>query len=173
MKKIAVLALIIVSIVFSNHVFAQKQYKFGHIDSNALLSMMPEREKAKNDLEAHAKELEKTLTGMQTELERKYQEYVTSGDSLSKLIKQTKEAELNEMQQRMQSFQQNAQKELQETESNLLQPIILKAKNAITAVAEERGYIYVFDTGVGAVLYYSEDSEDLLPFVKTKLGIVK
>ncbi len=171
MKKLAVIAIVVLSIVFSSNSFAQKQYKFGHIDSNQLLSIMPEREKAKVELENHAKQLEKTLTGMQSELERKYQEYITSADSLSKLIKQTKEAELSEMQQRMQSFQQNAQKELSEKENELLQPIILKAKNAITAVAEERGYIYVFDMGTGSLLYFSEDSEDLLPFVKTKLGI--
>ncbi|HBX85834.1 MAG TPA: molecular chaperone Skp [Marinilabiliales bacterium] len=171
MKKILFVVVVFGTMMLSLNTFAQKQYKFGHIDSNQLLSIMPEREKAKTDLEAHAKQLEQTLTGMQSELERKYQDYVTSADSLSKLIRQTKEAELNEMQQRMQTFQQNAQQELSQKENELLQPIIQKARTAIKEVADERGYIYVFDSGTGVLLHWSEESEDLMPFVKVKLGI--
>lgn len=173
MKKIFTVVMLMGAMVFASTTFAQKQYKFGHIDSNQLLSIMPEREKAKTDLEAHAKQLEQTLSGMQAELERKYQDYVTSADSLSKLIRQTKEAELSEMQQRMQNFQQSAQQELAQKENELLQPIIQKAREAIKQVSEERGYIYVFDSGTGVLLHWSEDSEDIMPFVKTKLGIIK
>ena len=47
----------------------------------------------------------------------------------------------------------------------------LKAKNAIQKVAKEKGYSYVFDTSVGALLYWPEDSDDLLPLVKKELGL--
>lgn len=171
MKNLLTIAIILVATLMGSHAFAQKQYKFGHIDSNQLLTLMPEREKAKVDLEKYAKQLESTLTAMQSEFERKYQDYIATADSLSPLIRQTKEGELGEMQQRIQTFQQTAQKDLGEKENELLQPIILKARNAITAVSEEGGYIYVFDIGTGMILHHSADSEDILPLVKVKLGI--
>lgn len=172
MKKILTFALLLVTaITISNTAIAQTTLKFGHIDSNALLSIMPEREAAKNALEAHAQQLEETLTVMQAEFEKKYTDYVAQADSLSPLIRQTKEAELGEIQQRIQAFQQNAQQELSGKESELLQPIIQKAREAISEVATENGYIYVFDLGTGVLLHHSEDSEDILPLVKVKLGI--
>lgn len=172
MKKILTIAILLVATLMSSNTFAQKQYKFGHVDSNQLLSIMPEREKAKVDLEKYAKQLESTLTAMQSEFERKYQSYVESADSLSPLIRQTKEGELGEMQQRIQTFQQTAQQDLGQKENELLQPIITKARAAISEVAEEGGYTYVFDMGTGVILHHSADSEDILPLVKAKLGIL-
>lgn len=173
MKRIVVAALLLLTVAFTSNTFAQKQYKFGHIDSNQLLSQMPERAKAKTDLEKYAKQLENTLSGMQTEFERKYNEYVASADSLSNLIRQTKEAELGEMQQRIQTFQQTAQQDLAQKENELLQPIVQKAKDAIKEVSDENNFTYVFDVGTGVLLYFSDDSIDILPMVKAKLGITK
>lgn len=173
MKKILSIALVMfAAFAISNTAMAQKTYKFGHIDSNELLSIMPERETAKKTLETHAQQLEETLTVMQAEFEKKYNEYVTKADSLSPLIRQTKEAELGEIQQRIQAFQQQAQQDLSQKENELLAPIIEKARVAISEVATENGYIYVFDTGTGMILHHSEDSENILPLVKVKLGIL-
>ncbi len=172
MKKFLTLAIVVIALAFTNNTFAQTQYKFGHIDSNQLLSLMPEREQAKNELENFAKQLESQMSTMQGEFERKYQEYMVSADSLSPLIRQTKEQELGEMQQRIQSFQQNAQKELADKEGSMLQPIIEKARAAISEVATENNFTYVFDIGTGVILHWSADSEDVLPLVKTKLGIL-
>ncbi len=171
MKKIVILAALILTVAFTSDLAAQKQYKFGHIDSNQLLSQMPQREKAKVELEKYAKQLESTLSGMQTEFERKYQEYVSTADSLSNLIRQTKESELGEMQQRIQTFQQTAQQDLAQKENELLQPIIQKARTAISEVADENNFTYVFDVGTGVILHFSDDSIDILPMVKAKLGI--
>ncbi len=171
MKKILTIAIILAATLMGSHTFAQKQYKFGHIDSNQLLSMMPERANAKTELEKYAKQLESTLSAMQAEFERKYQEYQATADSLSPFIRQTKEGELGEMQQRIQTFQQTAQQDLGQKENELLQPIIAKAKKAIDDVAAEGGFIYVFDSGTGVLLHFSSDSQDILPLVKVKLGI--
>ncbi len=171
MKKFITIAIVVFATLFGGQSFAQKQYKFGHIDSNKLLSIMPERDKAKADLDKYAKQLESTLTDMQNEFNKKYQDYLTQADSLSDLIRQTKEAELQEMQQRIQTFQQTAQQDLSQKENELMQPIIAKARKAIDEVAEEGGYLYIFDIGTGVVLHYSADSEDILPLVKVKLGI--
>jgi len=149
---------------------AQKVIKLGHIDSNELLKLMPGRDSAQAELQKHAKELETTLKGMQSEMESQYQAYLAGANEMSDLIKQTKQKSLQDMQARIEEFQTNAQKDLQEKEKKLLSPIIDKAKKAIEEVAKENKYTYVFDGGVG-VLLYSDSSEDILPMVKKKLNL--
>ncbi|MFH2095164.1 MAG: OmpH family outer membrane protein [Bacteroidota bacterium] len=171
MKKIILFLLLAVVISTAYQATAQVKQRFGHIDSQALLMKMPERETAKKAIEAHAKELEEQLQAMQKELELKYQDYLDKQATYSDLIKKTKEEELTDLQQRMQDFQATAQQDLQSKELELLQPIFDKAKKGIEDVAKEKGYDYVFDTSVGALLYWPPESDDLLPMVLKKLGI--
>ncbi|MCD6366794.1 MAG: OmpH family outer membrane protein [Bacteroidales bacterium] len=171
MKKIILLlAVTLMTGVFTTGQ-AQSKGKLGHIDSGKLLSLMPEREKAQNDLQNYSKQLEDQLMAMQTELQNKYNDYLAKKDSLSDILLQTREKELQDLQTRIQNFQTSAQQDLQKKEQDLLQPIIEKAKNAIQKVAKEKGYSYVFDTSIGALIYWPEDSDDLLPLVKKELGL--
>ena len=59
------------------------------------------------------------------------------------LVKQDKIAEITGLEQRIQTFQQNAQQSLQEKEQELLEPILSKARKAIEDVATEGGYTYI------------------------------
>ncbi len=167
MKKILFLLAVIISV----STFGQGKQKFGHINSNDLLLAMPENQQARDALQQHSKELETQLMAMQAELEQKYNDYLAKKDSLSTLIQQTRETELQDLNTRIQSFQQTAQQDLQAKEQELLQPIIEKARNTIREISKEQGYTYVFDTSTGALVYWPEESDDLLPLVKTKLGI--
>jgi outer membrane protein len=89
---------------------------------------------------------------------------------MSTIIRQTKERELADMETRITEFQQQADVDLQNKQMELLEPLLTKAKNAIEAVAEEEGYTYIFDAGVGMLLYY-EKGDNILPKVKVKLGL--
>jgi outer membrane protein len=75
------------------------------------------------------------------------------------------------MQTRIQEFQQSAQENMRKKEAELLKPIIEKAKNAISQVAKEAGYSYVFDSSTSGFLYKPE-SDNVIALVKKKLGIV-
>ena len=165
------IALITLFLFVSAASFGQAKLKFGHLNSNDLLELMPEKVSAEKTIQDYAKQMETQLLEMQTELEKKYNDYTANQATYSDIVKKTKEDELMNMQQRIQTFQQNAQTELQKKEQELLKPIIEKAQKAISDVAKENGYSYVFDTGVGTLLYWPKESDDLLPLVKTKLGI--
>lgn len=71
----------------------------------------------------------------------------------------------------IQEFQQSAQENIRKKEAELLKPIIEKAKTAIGQVAKESGYSYIFDSSVAGFLY-KPDGDNVLPKVKTKLGIL-
>ena len=90
---------------------------------------------------------------------------------MSDVIRASKEQELQELQQRIQSFQQITMDNLEKTQAELMQPIMDKALNAIKAVGKEHGFTYIFDLSQGGILYNADNTEDVLPLVKKKLGL--
>lgn len=153
---------------FGGNAVAQKNIKLGHINSQELLQIMPGRDTAQATLQKEAAEIESTLKTMQSELERISNEFMQKQAEWTELIRNTRRSEIQDMQTRIQAFYENAQKQLQEREAELTKPIVDRAKKAIEDVAREGGYTYIFD---GATLLYSQDSEDIMPQVKKKLGL--
>lgn len=170
MKNYLRLSIIVVFLLIGTTSFAQN-LKFGHINSQELLSLMPERDSAQLVLENYAQQLEDQLETMQVEYNNKVQQYLANQENYTDLIKQTKEQELTDMQERIQGFQNTAQQTIQQKEAQLIQPIIDKAEKAIKEVAEEQGFTYIFDLARGSILYFSDASQDILPLVKVKLNI--
>ena len=168
MKKIVTFSFIAVLLLFGGMVNAQK---FGHINSQELLASMPESDSAQASIESMAQDFELQLEEMQVELNKKYDEYLTKRDTYTDLIRQTKESEIADMNERIQQFQAIAQQELENQRNTLLQPILEKANNAVKTVAEENGFLYVFDLSLGNPIYFSDESVDILPMVKEKLGL--
>ena len=165
MKKITFLVLL--SFLTLNSI---AQNKFGYIDSQELLLLMPERKTAETAVQEFAKSLEAQLGSMTAEYQERVQEYQANEATFSDLVKQDKVAEITGLEQRIQTFQQNAQQSLQEKEQELLEPILSKARKAIEDVATEGGFTYIFDKSQGSILY-AKDSENVLGLVKKKLKL--
>lgn len=167
MKNLKTLTLIAFTLL-STSIFAQK---FGHLNSNELLLAMPERATVEEEVKKYAQQLESQLGIMSKEYQAKVQDYQSKEASMTEAIKKDKIKEITNLEERISEFQQTAQSDLQEREEKLLRPIIDKAKKAIEDVAKENGYTYIFDSGVG-VLLYQKDSDNIMPLVKKKLGIL-
>jgi len=165
MKKILLLSL---TLLISISSFSQN--KFGYIDSQELLLLMPERKTAEEEVQTLAKSLESQLQAMTAEYQQSVQEYQANEATYTDLVKQDKVTEITGLEQRIQSFQQNAQQALQSKEQELLEPILQKARKAIEDVASEGDYTYIFDKSVGSILYVKE-SENILDKVKKKLKL--
>ncbi|HHJ11420.1 MAG TPA: OmpH family outer membrane protein [Bacteroidetes bacterium] len=171
MKKSISVILVLVLFGWGLSAQAQQKFKFGHINSQELLQAMPENDSAQAHLQRFAKELQDQYDAMQVEYNKKAQEFQDQQNNLTDLIKKTKLEELQHIQQTMQEFQTNAQQEMQKKQAEVLQPIIDKANQAIKEVAQENGFTYIFDISRGTILYFSDQSIDILPLVKKKLGI--
>ena len=165
MKKITFLVLIS---LITLSTFSQN--KFGYIDSQELLMLMPERKNAESVVQNFAKSLESQLAAMTAEYQESVQDYQSNEASYTDLIKQDKIAEITGLEQRIQAFQQNAQQSLQKKEQELLEPILSKARSAIEEVAVEGNFTYIFDKSVGSILY-AKESENVLSLVKKKLKL--
>ena len=151
--------------------FAQSGLKIGHINSQELLAAMPENDSAQAKFDKVLKEYQSTLETMQVELNNKMQDYKAKMKDYSDLIRQTKESELQDLDQRIQQFRQEANDNLPKQRDELYRPALDKAKKAITDVAKENNFTYILDLSLGAVIYTSDNSIDILPLVKQKLGI--
>jgi outer membrane protein len=144
--------------------------KIAHIHLDSLLVLMPETKKADADAQDYNKQLEQHMQQMQSEYQNKVDYYEKNKATMSDLIRQATENDIQRMQQSIQEFQQNAQTDFQNKKNDLLKPIYTKANQAISEVAKSSGYKYVFDTSSGAVIYY-DTSDNILAAVKAKLGI--
>lgn len=164
MKKIVFLLALGITIGFS----AQAQKKFGYINSQELLEKMPEARKADTALQQYGKSLDDQFRTMATDAQTKFKEYEEKGKTWTEPVKEVKEKELQDLQTRIQEFQQGAEEKVAKKRQELFKPILDKAQKAIKDVGVEGSYDYIFD---GSGLLYAKDSENILPLVKAKLGI--
>lgn len=144
--------------------------KIGHINFPELIQMMPGQDSINAAYETYAKGLDNQLATMQAELENKQMEYEANQATMSNIIKQTKEKELQDLYNRLVEFNQTAQQDLSNYEGQLLEPLITKAREAIDKVANEEGYSYILNTAQGMVLFF-DNGDDIMPKVKAKLGL--
>jgi outer membrane protein len=142
--------------------------KIAHLSLDSLISLMPETKVAKDMAQNYLKSLESEVAKMSDEFQKKYTDYMSTAESMSELVRKTKEEELTQMQRRIEDFRGQAQQDYQMKYSQLTQPILDKAKKGIETVAKEGSYKYVLDTSMGNVLY-SEPADDILMAVKKKL----
>jgi outer membrane protein len=168
MKKVLIICAVLLGV--SAATMGQTAPKFGHINSSELMGVMPERAAIQTELENYAKSLETQLQVMGTEYQSKVNDYQMNEKNWSDLVRESKAREIGDLENRIQEFQESAQKSLSEKEQSLVTPLIDKAQNGIKEVAKANGYTYVFDTSVGSVLVFP-DSDNLLPLVKKHLGI--
>ena len=165
LKKIALILLLIAPM----SVFAQK---FGHIKMQELVSVMPEHTKAQTDINTMQKDFENEIKRAQDEVAKKYAEYQQDQANLPKNIQERRQKELQELNERGMQMQQDAQQELQQSWMQMLEPIAKKIDDAIKAVGQEGGYVYIFDLNATQIPFVNETlSTDVTGAVKAKLGL--
>ncbi len=174
MKKFLKLTLALVFVLGATSASAQK---LGRVDLAAIVPNMPEYTEAVSNLEALGKELSMQLEQMNVELNNKYADYEKNVSTYSDSLRQMKERELMEMNQRLQDMQQYAQQDLQKKEADLMTPIYEKANAAVNKVAATGGYAVVFSTAgdqassAGLAYFDPAQVKDITADVKKELGI--
>ena len=165
LKKIALILLMIAPM----SVFAQK---FGHIKTQELLVAMPEYTKAQTDIETLRKQHEEDIKRITDELQKKYAEYQQEQANLPKNILERRQKELQDLNERAMQANQDAQMDLDRSWMAMVEPIAKKIDDAIKAVGQEGGYVYIFDLNTTNIPFVNENlSTDVTNAVKAKLGI--
>ena len=165
LKKIALILMLIAPM----SVFAQK---FGHIKTQEILTVMPEYTKAQTDIQTMQKQYDDEIKRISDEINKKFTAYQQEQANLPKNIQERRQKELQEMSERGMQMQQDAQQQLQQSWLQMLEPIAKKIDDAIKAVGQEGGYVYIFDLNATQIPFINETySTDVTATVKAKLGL--
>jgi len=177
-KKIVLFALLVLPL----SIFAQ-DLKFGHLDRQAMITLMPEFTVAQKSLEDLSLKLKEEMTKLENEFQKDFADFQQNSAILAETIRASREARLQTAYNNIQEFATNAQENLQAEQAKLMSGITEKLNKAVQEVGNENGFIYIFDvqgknsdpeqTFPSSVLFFSSQSIDVLPLVKKKLNITK
>jgi len=158
MKKLIVAAVMAFGVLS-----ATAQNKIGYINTDELIGVMPEAEKADAELKEYQGSLQQQGQDLMKELNDKDSLFVRDSAKLSPSMKEIKKNELVALYQRVQNWNQQAQEMYQAEAQKKIAPLRNKALEAIRAVAKESGYSYILD--VSAVIV-GPPGDDVLDLVK-------
>ncbi|MDR2497642.1 MAG: OmpH family outer membrane protein [Tannerellaceae bacterium] len=166
MKKLIIsLFMILPGILFAQEI------KIAHVNFQEVLLAMPEIPNIEKEMAKITEEYQKELELMQGDYQKKYMDYVAQQDSLTENIKLRRQQEIQDIQERLSSLYELAQKDVPEKRQKLIQPVQEKVLKAIKDVGDEKGYTYIMSMEPALFLYTGTAAVDATPFVKTKLGL--
>jgi len=148
--------------------FAQK---FGHLNSQEVMQAMPEATQMRTEMEALQKQYEADEKAMIAEYQKKVEDFQSQEATMPDNMKQRKVQEIQEMEQKIQQARQDNQQALQKAYSDKLTPIQTKVMDAIKAVGNDGGYVYIMDINSGIPFINTTLSTDVTAQVKAKLGL--
>ena len=103
---------------------------------------------------------------MEADLQKRYSKYMSEQATLSPIIKQNEEEQLQKKQQAMQLREQELQQKMQQLGTELNEPILKRVKKAIEIVAGRKKLNYVVDET--STLYFAGGT-DITSEVRTEL----
>ncbi|UYW00745.1 OmpH family outer membrane protein [Flavobacterium agricola] len=169
MKTIKTLFIAAVMFLGANQAM-QAQSKIAHINVQELVTNLPDMKNAEAQIRKIAENYDKEYTTMATEYQTKMGKYESEAKNVTDAVNESRMREMEEMGQRIQAFQADAQKQLQQKQQDLLKPVLEKAQAAIAKVGKAKGFQYVLDSSIGAGVLYA-DGNDILADVKKELGV--
>lgn len=167
MKKTLVLVALLLCSVFT---YAQK---FACVDSDYILSNMPEYKQAQKELEDVSLQWQKEIENKLAEVDKMYKSYQAEALLLPEQLKTKKENEIVAAEKEAKNLQKQRfgnEGDLSKKRSELIKPIQDRIYNAIEKIAQEKNYAMVFDKGSGATILYVEAKTDISDLVLAELG---
>ena len=141
MKKIILIAVMAVMSVAAS----AQNLKFGYVNFNEIVMLMPEMDAARATLEENQKTNEEILMAMYQEYQAKLQDYQAKSATWTTAIRESKEKELMDIESRLQQTQQSLQQEMQQLQNSLQAPIYEKAQTTVQEIAKAQGLAFVFE----------------------------
>ncbi|MGM0636124.1 MAG: OmpH family outer membrane protein [Bacteroidota bacterium] len=159
MKKIFfVLALVI---AFSGY----SQSKVGTINTDFIISQMPELTGVEQEIKSYGKELDQEIRSKYAEYQKLVEKFNEEEAELNDVMKQFKQNEIIDLEEDIQNLQQNSQQKLRSKQEELLRPLYTTIGNALEQVVEKHNYTQIFDEGNNLV-YISPEYDVTIEVMK-------
>ena len=164
MKQIKTLLIAAIVFLGANQISAQT--KTAHVDVNEIMAKMPAMLDAQKQLEKLSATYDAEYKKMVEEYQGKLKKYEAEAATVTEAVNGERSKEVQDMQKRIVDFRDNAQKELQQKESDIVKPLMEKVRASIQKVGKAKGFQYVLD---GSSLLLA-DGTNLTVDVKKDLG---
>lgn len=144
--------------------------KFGYVNSEEVFAQLVERSNYKAHMDSIQNVHETALMTMQEEYNKKVAEAQENFDKLSDNMKTFYQQDIQQMEQRIQTYYQTAQQDVQQEQQKFLEPYQAQTQKAIQEVGKENNFTYIFV--ISAMAYVDEaNATDVTPLVKAKLNL--
>lgn len=169
MKKI-----LFVFLVLSAASTGLQAQKYGHLNFGNMLSLMPQTKEADEQLQAFQTGLVSKGELMAAEFKGNVAKFIAESQTgtMAPKVQQERQAALEKEQEAIRLYEQEVTDKVNAKREELLKPIVDLLEKTIQEVSKENGFTMVFDTGSFNAVLHAAETDDLLPLMKKKLGIL-
>ena len=160
MKTKKTLFLLIVTLMTSISTYSQK---FAYVDSDYILSKMPEFAEAEEKIDDFSKEWQSEIELAYEEVEQMYRDYQSEQVLLTSEMKTKREESIIEKEKSVQSLQQKYfgnNGDLYKKRQDLIKPIQDRIFDAVQQLAANNKYSIIFDASSDLIMLYSNPELD-------------
>jgi outer membrane protein len=145
--------------------FAGAQQRIAFVNSSKIFAELPAAQDAQKRIDGIGKPMQDSLETMKKDLQDKYAEYQKKEALYNDATKKTEQQKLLEQERSVQEYQATRFGQdglLARQSESIINPIRLRIKAAISAVAKELKYNFVFDkTEQIQILLYGDPKDDI------------
>ena len=148
--------------------------KYAYIDSEYILSNMPEYTEAQAELDRIAVEWQKEIEAQFKKIDSMYKKYQVEAITLPETMKQKRDNAIIAAEAAAKDLQKKRfgkDGDLFKKREELVKPIQDRVFTAIEEYAKERGFAFVFDTAGSMTIVYADAKWDINDQVMQRLGI--
>jgi len=145
MKQFKTLLIAAILFIGATHI-TKAQTKVAHVDVGEIMGKMPAILDANKQLQTLSTTYDTDYKKMVEEYQAKLKKYEEESTKVTPAVNEERQKEVQDMQKRIVDFRDNAQKELQTKESEIMKPIMEKVKASIQKVGKAKGFQYVLDS---------------------------
>ena len=160
MKTTKTLFLLIVILMTSISTYSQK---FAYVDSDYILSKIPEFSQAEDKIDDFSKEWQSQIELAYEEVEQMYRDYQSEQVLLTSEMKTKREEAIMEKEKSVQSLQQKYfgnNGDLYKKRQDLIKPIQDRIFDAVQQLAASNKYSIIFDASSDLIMLYSNPDLD-------------
>lgn len=154
-RKLASLFFLLLFVISTS---AFGQLNIGYLNTQEVISQMPERSQIEEELNSFVQQKREELQQKTTEFQDAVAEFQQNQGNMSDSEIQKREKQLAQMESEMTQFRQGLQQQIQQRRATLLEPLYNKMDEAISTVAERNNLDFVINEATGNgenVIYYA------------------
>jgi outer membrane protein len=160
------------ALIFLFSISISAQLQVGYVDSEAIMSKLPDAQDAQKRIDTQIEEWQREITEMQKEWKEKYDDYERRKLIMGKQKRADTEKELVSQEEKIEEFRQSkfgVNGELYKKQEEFMKPIQNRIFTAIEEVAVEKDLDFVFDRSGDLIFLYAKEEYDITGDVLNKL----